>query len=107
MGSLEPLSSSIRARTSSRILVSWLRRTAKTAAASVEATTLPSRKPCRRLNSRSRMAVRLTMPALITTPTVARTRAGVRTGRTAFQGVSSPPEKRMKIRQATPMVWAT
>ncbi len=102
IGSLRPDSSSTVAATRCCNCTPLPRRTEKTAAASVEATTAPisrassGRKP-------SAIPASPTPPVVNATPRVARTPAGAQAERTTAIGVFRPPSKRMKTSAMVPM----
>ena len=82
------------------------RSVAKTAAASVDATTAPSISDVTYERSKRAYAATLVTRADTSTPTVLSSAAGSSTGRTARHGVVSPPSKRMIVRPITPSVRA-
>ena len=107
IGSFEPDSVSISAGTSPCRSRPDERSTAKTAAASVEAITAPNKAPCSGPKPNMKIAESATIPALIRTPMVARSKAGAAIRRTSRQSVPMPPEKRMNKRQAMPIPWVS
>jgi hypothetical protein len=66
-----------------------------TAAASVEATTAPTRKPVVGSNCNSQLAAKPVSTALSSTPTVASSIVGASTRRTVAKRVRRPPSNRM------------
>ena len=105
IGSLKPASPSS--------VIASLRRsveplsTEKTAAASVEAITAPSRKPSRVDTSSSRTARAPVIAAVSTVPTVASESEGPITGRIAENPVVRPPSNRISARAMIPISWAS
>ncbi len=95
MGSLLPDSNSSRAPTRPFRPTPRLRRTAKTAAASVEETMAPRSSPSNSEISRRAWAKSPTSRAVRATPSVASRAAERTTQRTLRHSVSRPPEKRM------------
>ncbi len=105
-GSLPPDSASSTRATRRRSGVK--RRVANTAAASVEATTAPSRRlVCRSRSSNNRTAAKPVTIAVTSTPTVASREAVRSTGRRPRHAVVSPPSKRIATSPTTPMVRAS
>jgi len=78
------------------------RSTANTAAASVEETMAPTRRPVRSSKPNTSQANKPTRPAVKTTPTVERRIPRLMTGRMTRQFVSSPPENSMKASAMVP-----
>ncbi len=103
IGSLAPDSSSSVGWIDPASLARWVRRTAKTAAASVDDTIAPSSRPVSIGRSRITAAASPVTAALTTTPNEASVTEGPTTGRTRAQLVDRPPSKRMSARAATPM----
>jgi hypothetical protein len=102
MGSLIPDSTSSTASTDLARRVFWLRMTRKTAAASVDATMLPSNTPSRNDQPSPHVANAAVTSAVSTTPSVARLAAG-RMARASARGlVWSPPAKRMTANATRP-----
>ncbi len=74
----------------------------KTAAASVEDTIAPSKRPSKMERLRTVAENHPTRQAVPKTPTVDRATPFQTTGLTILQSVSSPPEKRIKAKANTP-----
>ncbi len=101
-GSLKPDSpSSVRARRRSMLDP---RSTEKIAALSVQATIEPSSRPSSVVRSSSQEAVRPTIAAVITVPTVASDRLTPSTGRISPQPAASPPSNRISASAMMPIV---
>jgi hypothetical protein len=110
MGSLVPDSSSRRPRILWAGLGPRPRNSAKSAAASVDDTITPSSRASGQVNPPAPMSKSVNVPstpAVATTPTVARTRPGARTGRTVDHRVLSPPENRITASAAVPTACAS
>ncbi len=95
IGSLLPDSNSRNGRRFPFRRARAIRRTEKTAAASVDETTAPRSNPVSGERPRTRHANRPRMTAVRTTPTVERATPGQNMGRTSSHRVSKPPAKRM------------
>jgi hypothetical protein len=78
------------------------RSTEKTAAASVEATTLPRISAVRHSTPSSQCATSATTTTLTATPSVASSTANGRTGRTTDHRVVNPPSARISARATSP-----
>jgi hypothetical protein len=76
---------------------------AKTAAASVDPTTAPSRNAAAGDRSKSAQAAAPVTAAVTATPSVLSRKAGASTGRMSFQSVVSPPSNRIASRPITPI----
>jgi len=107
MGSFDPLSTSSRAVSRSFTRMPCARKTANTAAASVDDTMLASRKATIHGRSRTAIAARATMAAVSSTPTDASVRAGAMTARNCTMSVRRPPSKRMRASATVPTPWAS
>src|SRR4030042_2956440 len=79
----------------------------KPAAASVEETIAPSKRPSKMERLRSGAETHPTKQAVPMTPRVERAIPFHRTGLTILQSVSSPPEKRIKANAKTPRAGAS
>src|SRR3990172_12305308 len=106
IGSLLPDSSSNKEDKSFRNRTFLSLRIEKTAAASVEEMIAPIRIPCRNENFNIQTQKRPALMAVRSTPAVDKVSAGPTAGRTSFQSVSIPPEKRINTKEATPINWA-
>ncbi len=107
IGSLEPLSISIVATSFCGSETPPIRNTAKTAAASVEPTMLPSSKPSHQENPNTHMAASAVRTDVTSTPTVANESAGFQTCRTASSDVPRPPSNKIKTSATVPMACAS
>ena len=84
-----------------------LRSEANTAAASVDATTAPTRRAVVVSTSKARWTTAATTAPVTSTPTVESASAGPTAPRRSSRRVRRPPSKRMRVRAATAMPWAS
>ncbi len=105
MGSLLADSTSRVEATRSWSVAPAFRRSAKTAAASVEPTIAPTSIPCSHCRPSTQAANAPVRPAVTTTPSVARLAAGQAEIRKVSRRVRIPPSKMMTARASVPMTY--